>query len=143
VNTQTQKKKWIPDVSKERIEELAKKIKPIVTIAGKQRYIKPVDLFNIAFTWDPKPAFFEPKNLKPLRDITTYHRWAYYGFFKPSIAEVLAQIPAELLEEVVAFEIIEQPETADDFSKDEETNNAFNDGFHTAKTRLFSTGAAQ
>lgn len=134
----TEKKKWIPDVSEDRIRELAEKIKPVVRIDGKQRYIKPVDLFRVAFTWEPKPAFFEPKNLTTLKDITTFHGWAYYGFFKPSIAEVLAQIPEELTDKVVAFEIVESPQSASDFYKTDESRAAFNDGFHTAKTRLFT-----
>ena len=69
---------------------------PVVQFARKgKRYIKPVDLFGIAYTWDPKPAG-KAKDVKPLCDITTYHTYGYYGFFKPSIAEVLAQIPASI-----------------------------------------------
>lgn len=139
-----EKKSWIPEVPKGRVQELAERIKPVVRFAlgekglfrsseGHLYYIKPVDLFGIAYMWSPKP---EEKvvGLKPLCDITTYHIYAYYGFFKPTIAEVLAQIPAEYLDKVVAFEIVEGPETADDLNREPE---AFNAGYHVAITRLY------
>lgn len=122
-------KVWIPEVPEERIRELAERIKPVIN----GRYIKPVDLFKVAYTWDPKLAK-RAVNLEPVRDITTYHTFGYYGFFKPSIAEVLAQIPADLLEKVVAFEIIGSPTTADDLNRE---SVALNAGYHVAVTRLY------
>ena len=128
------KKSWIPEVPKKRIEELAERIKPVVQFARKGKYyIRPVDLFGIAYTWDPKSAD-KATGLKLLCDITTYHTYGYYGMFKPSIAEVLAQIPAEYLDKVVAFEIVGSPETADDLNREHEAVNA---GYHVATTRLY------
>ena len=136
-------KVWIPEVSKKEIRERFKKIKPVVRFAkgirlfksseGYPYFIKQVDLFRIAYTWDPKPKKVA-KNLKSLCDITTYHSWAYYGCFKPSIAEVLAQIPDEHLDKVVAFEIVANPETAADLCQEKEALNA---GYHVATTRLY------
>lgn len=132
--TRIEKKRWIPEVPNERIEELAERIKPVVQFGQENRcYIKPVDLFNIAYTWDPKVAD-KATGLKSLCDITTYHTYGYYGFFKPSIAEVLAQIPAEHLDKVVAFEIVGSPKTADDLNREHEALNA---GYHVATTRLY------
>lgn len=129
-----EKKIWIPEVPQERIKELAERIRPVVEFARKGKcYIEPVDLFRIAYTWDPKSAD-KAKGLKPLCDITTHHTFGYHGFFKPSIAEVLAQIPAEHLDKVVAFEIVEGPETADDLDREREALNA---GYHVATTRLY------
>ena len=129
-----EKKSWIPEVPKKRIQKLAERIKPVVQFASKgKRYIKPVDLFGVAYTWDPKAANKAP-GLKPLCDIITYHTYGYYGFFKPSIAEILAQIPAEHLDKVVAFEIVGSPETADDLNEEHEALNA---GYHVATTRLY------
>lgn len=34
------------------------------------------------------------------------HGYGYYGLFKPSVGEIIRQIPKDLLEKVVAFEII-------------------------------------
>ena len=128
------KKIWIPEVPEERIQELAERIKPVVYFARKGRcYIKPVDLFDIAYTWEPKSAD-KATCLNPLCDITTYHTYGYYGMFKPSIAEVLAQIPAEHLDKVAAFEIVGSPETVDDLNREHEAVNA---GYHVATTRLY------
>jgi hypothetical protein len=71
----------------------------------------------------------------PICQITTHHSWGHYSLFKPSIAEVLAQIPAEHLNQVVAFEIVVKPETAEDLNKDLEALNA---GYHVATTRLYA-----
>ena len=130
-------KVWIPKVSRGRINKLAKRIKPVIqfthSIFRGKRYIKPVDLFGVAYTWDPKPRR-RARNLKPLCDITTYHAYGYYGCFKPSVAEVLAQIPKEYLDKVIAFEIIRGPETADDLNREKEALQA---GYHVATTRLY------
>lgn len=100
---------------------------------GLAYYIEPVDLFSVAYTWDPKPAA-PATGIRPIRDITTYHGYGYYGMFKPGIAEVLAQIPEELTDSVVAFEIIKAPETSDDLNREQEALNA---GYHVATTRLY------
>ena len=50
------------------------------------------------------------------------------------VAEVLKQIPEDILNQVIAFEIIGQPETADDLNKEQEALNA---GYHVATTRLY------
>ena len=121
------------DLPDEEIARRAKTIRPVVKFGEKLHYIKPVDLHTVAYTWDPKKAE-KATGLKPLKEITTLHRWSYYGFFKPSIAEVLSQIPEDLVDRVVAFQIIECPETAEDLNK-----NYFEliSGFHVATTLLY------
>ena len=101
---------------------------------GGKYFIKPVNVRDVAFTWNPKRDK-KAKGLRFLRDIRTYHTYAYYGFFKPSIAEVIAQIPQELLDQVVAFEIIKHPETAADLHEEQKALDA---GYHVATTRLYS-----
>lgn len=128
-------KGWIPAISDEDLDKLCKRIRAVVEFPRKGKcYIKPVNPRNIAFTWSPKPGK-KAVGLKRIRDITTYHTWAYYGFFKPTIAEVIAQIPKGLLPKVVAFEIIKRPETADDLNREK---TALNAGYHVATTRLYS-----
>ena len=61
------------------------------------------DLRLVAFTWDPK--FLEPVDFSPVTTLKTHHGCSYYGFFKPSIAEVLAQIPDDIPKGVNAFYI--------------------------------------
>lgn len=47
----------------------------------------------------------EPVDWKPLGDITTRHTYGYVLCFKPSVAEVLAAIPEELVEKVRGFTV--------------------------------------
>lgn len=159
---------YIPNISDERLQVLAKRIQPVVRMTkvkttttehedgsftlhtkpdpegewstwedGKLYYIEEVaNLRRVSYTWSPKPSKpVEEGSLNPLTDIRTYHTWAYYGFFKPTIAEVLAQIPESQIEDVVAFEIIDSPKTAADLNKE---SVALNDGYHVATTRLYA-----
>lgn len=126
---------WIPEISDDELFTLCTRIRTVVDFPKKGKFfIKPVDPRNASFMWSPKPDK-RAKDLKPLRVIRTYHTWSYYGFFKPSIAEVIAQIPKELLDQVVAFEIIKYPKTADDLNEESEALNA---GYHVATTRLYT-----
>jgi hypothetical protein len=113
----------IPKLPKKRVQELAKRIRPVMRFThskkarrltldekGAYYYLKPVDLFGTAFTWPGVPkADVRAPRLQKLQTVTTYHPWAYYGFFKPTIAEVIAQIPEDILDQVIAFEL-EPPE---------------------------------
>ena len=38
--------------------------------------------------------------LKLCFEIVTYHTWSYYGFFKPTVAEVLSQIPESIMKQI-------------------------------------------
>jgi len=131
------KKKWVlevPGLPEDRIRELALRIKPAVEFKREGRcYIKPVDVFAEAFTWDSEPAS-NATGLKPLCDITTYHPYGYYGFFKPSIAQVILQIPQEHLDTVIAFEIVKSPDIPDGLDPESDVLNA---GYHVATTRLY------
>ena len=129
--------KWVLevlDLPGDRLRELADRIKPVVDFQREGRcYIKPVDVFAEAFTWDAEPAS-KAADLKALCDITTYHPYGYYGFFKPSIAQVILQIPQEHLEKVIAFEIVKSPDIPDGLDPESEVLNA---GYHVATTRLY------
>lgn len=123
------------NISDEKLNSLLKRIKPVFDFPNKGKcYIKPVDPREVSYIWDPI-SDGGVKGLKFLCDIDTYHTFGYQGLFKPSIAEVLAQIPKDKLDQVVAFEIVEQPRTAGDLNRQA---NAVNSGFHKAKTRLYS-----
>lgn len=68
-----------------------------------------------------------------LTEIRTLHTYGSPCFFKPSVAEVLAQIPDDMLEGVVAFET-RGPSDVADMNRESEALNA---GFHVARTRLY------
>ena len=125
---------WIPKISEEYLQELVARIKPVINDDDRGKcYIEPVDPRTIAYMWDPKPTE-EAKGLKPLCRIRTYHTWAYYGLFKPSIAEVLAQIPNEHIDDVVAFEMVEYPKTTSDLNRE---SDALDAGYHVATVQLY------
>lgn len=110
-------------------------IRPVVRREGDLFFIAKVDPFRTAFTWAPKLED-KAEGLVAVATIKTLHRYAYYGFFKPSVGEVLCQIPEELRSTVVAFET-EGPQTADDLNKDLAALDA---GFQVAETILYSKG---
>lgn len=138
------KRVWIPRLADDYIRGLAERIRPLVRFVqgedklvesreGDPYTIEPKHIFNMAYNWDPKPVERITEELVPLRDITTYHAYGYYQFFKPSVAEVLAQIPEDLVDRVAYFEIVWEPETAADLR-----GEAVKAGFHEARTRLYA-----
>ncbi len=138
----------IPKIPKKILEERAKLIKPVVRFAyldkdgfptfnenkGKLKryktgllyYIKNVDIFDVAFTWEPEPVK-RADELAFLDAIVTYHGFAAPAFFKPLIAEVLAQIPEKYLGKVAAFETV---------SADLDCTYSI-DSYHYTLTRLY------
>ena len=105
------------------IDPLAKKIVPVVRFHTEtwelddqgQLFIimKINDLYHTAFTWNPQPRRNVQEKLVFYKKLTTYHTWAYYGFFKPTIAEVLSQILPGDYDIVVAFETLLEDATID------------------------------
>ena len=123
------------EISNEKLKSLLASIRPVLDFPDEGKcFVKPVDPRRVSYIWDPT-SDGSAKDLKPICDIETYHEFGYYGLFKPSIAEVLAQIPEDKLDQVVAFEIVEQPRTAEDLNRQ---MNAIHAGFHKATTRLYS-----
>lgn len=135
----------IPEITDERLRQLYSRIKPVMKKAGSNelywlREFSDEELRRVAYNWGDnfdKPVY-EGK-ITPIKgkDFKCLHRYGFQGFFKPSIAEVLAQIDPKLLSIVVAFEIISSPHTEADFYKDPFTRAAFNEGFHVSTVRLY------
>lgn len=125
----------IPRITNARLAELLVKIRPCVRSADRLWYVKPVDARNVSFVWAPR-LDGEAKNLVAIETIKTLHGFGYQGFFKPSIAEVLAQIPEALIEATVAFEC-RGPQDAADLNRQRDIVNA---GFHQADTVLYAQG---
>lgn len=119
-----------------RLALLLDRVQPVVRVAGEQWFIEPVDPLTTSYTWDPKPTERAEELVEASR-ARVFITWAYYGFFKPTIAECLAQIPSNVEEECVAFEIVESPHSAADFRKDDETSKAFDAGFHTCEVVFY------
>lgn len=122
----------IPQLSAEELAARLDRIKPVLEDADGLYYIEPVSPKGVAFTWEPKPTC-DALDIEPLCVIRTLHSYGYYGFFKPSIAEVLAQIPADKLADTVAFKV-RGPEDAQEMNTEKEALNA---GFHVSQTTLY------
>jgi len=122
----------IPALKDAELKHLSKRIEPLVEKDNELRRIKKCDLKTIAFMWSPKFKGVAD-DVEPFRSIITYHTWAYYGFFKPTIYEVLAQIPDDCLGETVAFSVA-GPEDVDDLN---EQRDILNEGYHRAVTTLY------
>lgn len=129
---------YIPEVDKKVIRSLATRIRPLVRRDGKLCYIKkPRSLFTTSFLWNAAPTKVAT-GLKCVQQITTYHTYGHYIFFKPSVAEVLAQVEqlsAEIKESLVAFELTNSPQDATDLNREKEATNA---GYHTATALLYA-----
>ena len=81
----------IPDITDARISDLLLRITPLVKVGDDLYRFEPVDPRTTAFTWGPK-VVGAPVQVRPRGWITTYHSWGHPSLFKPSLAEVLAQI---------------------------------------------------
>lgn len=91
----------VPEISNERLDELLAKFSPLIIRNGKYFKIAKCDPRRTAFTWDP--ALLEEVAFVPSLAVSTDHTCGYHAFFKPSLAEVLAQIPDVVPEEANAF----------------------------------------
>ncbi len=135
----------IPKISDEEMKKRYEQIKPVITVDGKLHYLREFtfeELRGISYLWnsdeDVRGEVGEGEiEVLEGRDFVCLHAYGYYGFFKPSIGEVLSQIKEYDLPFVKAFEIIESPQTADDFHKDSFTSIAFDNGYHVSTVRLY------
>lgn len=81
------------EISDEALQVRISKITPLINRNGVLHRFKVPDLRRTAFTWDPKLIPGGECTMEEILVAPSFHGCAYYGFFKPSIAEVLAQMP--------------------------------------------------
>ena len=130
----------IPKIDDKRLAELYRILKPIVTIDEMKYLLKEFtleQLRNQSYIWnchEDKRDIVNPSKLEPVEDFLCLHTYGYYGLFKPSIAEVLSQVPEKTICEANTFEIIEAPETREDVFR---YPKVVNNGFHLSKVRSY------
>lgn len=129
----TEERVWIPTLSPAELARRVAQIRPVVRKTSILNFIEPVDPVNQSYLWDPKVTEPAPE-LVEASVIKTYHEYGAPNMFKPSIAEVLAAIPEDQIAGLVAFEIIGQPQSAEDLNDEREALDA---GYHMALTRLY------
>lgn len=137
----------IPEISDEELMERYKHIKPVITAEdGKLHYFREYDLDELrrtSYFWSRFGNIREEVGENKLEawpacDFPCLHAYDYYGFFKPSIAEVLAQIDEGRIRLIKAFEIIDSPKEFRDFRKDNLSSIAFDNGYHVSTVRLYT-----
>lgn len=126
----------IPQMSNAEIAHWYATIKPIVGHDTYLRELSDDELTGTAYTYLNEPSDYADKvdfsKLSVLEDQKMLHSWGYYGFFKPSVGEVIRQIPKEHLKKVVAFEIINGA-----IAMNSTFNAELNAGFHVSIVRLY------
>lgn len=85
----------VPEISDERLAELMKHFTPLVMEGDSLHTFDIPHLRNTAFTWSPKNMVKVEKRFHIIKTIHTNHGCGYHGFFKPSIAEVLAHVQGD------------------------------------------------
>jgi len=87
----------VPEISDEQVEEMLASMKPLYKVNHVR--FRAIDIDNVdrrrtAYQWDPLLSYPVKVYLDSLnsRVIPTFHTYGYYGFFKPSLAEVCACI---------------------------------------------------
>ena len=133
-------KPFIPKISDAELLDLYRLLKPIVEVEDIKHCLKKLsllDLRTLAYTWSAKEnkrEAIDPSKMETVDEFACLHKWGFYGFFKPSVAEVLAQVPGHVIEDANAFEIVEYPETVEDLNR---YHDLVKDGFHLSKVRSY------
>ena len=121
-------------LTRQQVKDLARRFVPIMERDGKFYRITPkVDYFDQSFQWSAEPTGL-CLSLRQIDEFYTVHSYGYYGIFKPSICEVIQQIPEQHLGLKKAFFLTMGPEDKDDLVKYWDHINA---GVHVAVTRLY------
>lgn len=133
----------IPQITDEELMRRYLKIKPIAEVGNGKYWLKNYsidEMRNTSFFWslfdDRLELVGEALSCHDHHDFQCLHSFGYHGFFKPTVAEVLAQIPEEVIHHftIDAFEIIDKPTSSGDLNKYRE---AMEQGYHVSIVRLY------
>lgn len=132
---------WIP---REEIIDRYSRIKPVLESSGELYWLKDFDdkeIFRTSYIWNNNIGVAVKKGeIVPIPDgdFICLHKYTCPCLFKPTIAEVLTQIDPGIVGKVVAFEIVESPESSGSLcEQDELTKEALRAGYHTSRIRLY------
>lgn len=93
------KVRMIPDISDSDLEEMLSMIRPVAQVENnrfREIITDGVDRRGVSYTWEPRlgrPVQIYRGGLNEV-SMATFHTWAYYGFFKPTLAETYGCIRA-------------------------------------------------
>ncbi len=134
----------IPDISDEELLRRYQKIKPIVEVGGVKYFLREFskkELKNQSYINEVEKDIVKKVNMRLFvpcigQDFECIHKYGHPMFFKPSIAEVLAQIPEGQVDFVDAFEIIEFPQVDNELIINK---IVFDNGYHISMVRLYTS----
>lgn len=119
-------------LTKENALELAKRIRPVMSMdeSGKfsisndpenpKYWVSGCKIYGQSYTFAAgEKVYGKAEKLEPVAKITTYHVAGHPLFLKPSVYEVLYQIPTELVDKTVAFELYAPSSSVYDIYNDE------------------------
>ena len=133
----------IPQITDEELMRRYLKIKPIAEVGDGKYWLKNYSIdemrkfsYFMTLTLDKRKPVGEALSCHDHHDFECLHSFGYHGLFIPSVAEVLAQIPEEVIHHftIDAFEIIDKPTSSGDLNKYRE---AMEQGFHVSTVRLY------
>jgi hypothetical protein len=120
----------IPEIDPRRLERLAKRIRPVDGTRGAVRLYPRGDPRGHAFLWNGATGKRTTVSGLVGEPVRTLHRFDAPAFFKPSLAEVFAQMPEGVEERANAFHVrYVEPETI----RSEETGEA--ETFHVGEVQ--------
>ncbi len=97
----------IPEIDKKTIKAMLGKLRPLKSSGGDLHLweTKAKDYFTSSYTWDG--TLGKKVSVKEFVDASlTFVTCGYYGFFKPSLAEVLSQAPKGIETRANAFDLV-------------------------------------
>ena len=105
----------VPQIDDEELAYMYKLLKPIVNVEGAKYLLKEytlAELRNQSYLWnasEDKREKVDSEKLKVIQEFLCLHTFGYPTLFKPSIAEVLSQMPMISTMDADYFEIVESP----------------------------------
>ena len=115
------------NLPKEKALEMAKRIRPVMTQNeygcidllmegacpdGVKHWVDGEKIYNHSYVFsDFRMLYGKAENLKKIATIKTYHKPGFCGLLKPTVYEVLYQIPKRYVNKVVAFELYAPADT--------------------------------
>ena len=130
----------VPEIDDEALAYLYSKIRPIITVNEVKYLLKKYKLYqlrNIAYVWGVHHTLLRAisdDKLETIEEFPCFHTYNSDQLFKPTVAEVLAQLPPQTIREANAFEIVERPKSLDDMLKYPEVHAK---GLHLSKVKSY------
>lgn len=130
----------IPKLSNEELIALYERIRPIVEFKDEKYLLRKFTLdqiINTSYIYnieDDIRVLVDQEDLETVEEFPCFHTYGYPGFFKPSIGEVLSQLPEKSKIESKYFEMIEEPDTVEDLNM---YFDVIDKGYHVSKIRTY------